>query len=287
MKATPASILGSEVYMMESEGTGRQYRITVSLPLGYSATTDERWPFNNTPDKWSVVYVLDGNWYSGMVTDMIRPTAWCGSISDAIVVGIGYPEAENPMEVIHQTFTRRAHDLTPVVDETVEKHMEDQLGRPVPNGDAANFLRFITDQLVPFIEQTYRADAVQRILVGHSYGGLFAAYSLFEAPDFFQTLIIGSPTLAYGNRFVFQQEANYAATHNSLAANVFIYVGDEEIVSIDDTTLTDTLKFAAILDSRKYEGLSITKWVFLEFNHCEVVAPGIHWGLKHALKEMA
>jgi len=113
---------------------------------------------------------------------------------------------------------------------------------------------------------------------------MFAAYSLFEAPGLFQKLVIGSPTLAYGNRFVFQQESDYAETSNSLKANVHIYVGDEEIVSFDDTTLTDTLKFAAVLESRKYEGLSITKCVFLEFNHCEVAAPGIHRGLKHALK---
>jgi len=284
MNATAASILNSETHSFTSESTGRVYRITISLPLGYAATANDSWPFNRTPETWPVVYVLDGNWYFGMVTDMIRPTSWCGSISDAIVVGIGYPEDDNPIEAFREVFTRRDHDLSPVVDETLSKEMEAQYGRPVPNGDAANFLKFIRGELVPFIEKTYRADAARRVLVGHSYGGLFAAYAMFEAPSLFQTLIIGSPSLAYGDRVVFQREATYAMTHDSLVANVFIYVGDEEIVALNDTTLTDTLRFAAILENRKYKGLSITKRVFLEFNHCEVAAPGIHWGLKCALK---
>jgi hypothetical protein len=45
-----------------------------------------------------VVYVLDGNWYAGMVAGMIRPMAWCGSTSDAIVAGIGYAEDKDPAE---------------------------------------------------------------------------------------------------------------------------------------------------------------------------------------------
>ena len=114
MNSTRASVLASEVHQMTSVNTGRMYRIAVSLPLGYAATADDDWPFNRTPDKWPVVYVLDGNWYFGMATDMIRPTSWCGSISDAIVVGIGYPEDENPIEAFREIFTRRDHDLTPV-----------------------------------------------------------------------------------------------------------------------------------------------------------------------------
>ncbi|MEM9954643.1 MAG: alpha/beta hydrolase-fold protein [Chloroflexota bacterium] len=219
-----------------------------------------------------------------MVTDIVRPTSWCGSISDAIVVGIGYPEDDNPIEAFRQTFTRRDHDLTPVVDETLAQEMAQQHGRPVPNGDAPNFLKFIQHELIPMIETSYRSDSSKRVLVGHSYGGLFASYASLQTPTLFSASIIGSPTLAYGKRFLFQQEADYATSNQTLPTSIFLYVGDEEIVSIDDTTLTDTLKFASILESRAYEGLSLSKRIFMEFNHCEVAAVGIHWGLKHALK---
>lgn len=283
MTSAAVTVLGSQMRMMESKHSGRQYRITVSLPLGYAKTPGESWPFNDTPDKWPVVYVLDGNCYFGLVTDMIRPMAWCGSTTDAIVVGIGYEEGTDPIEAFRIYFTRRNVDLTPVRDEAVEKSMEAQHKRPTPSGDAGGFLKFIQDELAPLIEQEYRADPSKRILVGHSYGALFGLYAMFEAPDLFNTLIVGSPTLTYGNRFTFQREEAFAKENKKLPAKVYLYVGEYE-EGINDTTVTDTLRLAAILQGRNYEGFSLVKHVFLDQNHCEVAAPGFQWGLKSALK---
>jgi uncharacterized protein len=284
MTAQPATILASEMHMMDSQHTGRTYRITIGLPLGYSRSPDEGWPFNKTPAKWPVVYVLDGNWYFGMVTDIIRPMAWCGSTTDAIVVGIGYAEDQDPIQAFRESFTRRDFDLTPIRDAAVEKSMEEAHKRPAPNGGAGSFHKFIKAELIPFVETEYRADPSRRILVGHSYGGLFALFSLFEAPDLFDTLIVGSPTLSYGNRFTFQREEAFAKEHNQLPAKVYLYVGDLE-EAVNDATVTDTLRLAAILQGRKYEGLSLVKQVFQDQNHCEVAAVGFQAGLKFALKK--
>jgi len=284
MAAEPATTLGSETHLMTSRHTGRIYRITISLPLGYAASPDTDWPFNNTPATWPVVYVLDGNWYSGMVTDIIRPMAWCGSTTDAIVVGIGYPEDPDPMEATRVSFVRRDHDLTPIRDEAVEQSMQKTFKRPVPNGDAGNFHRFIKEEVIPFVEQTYRAAPSKRILVGHSYGGLFALFGLFETPDLFDTLIVGSPTLSYGNRYMFQREETFAQGHTKLPITMYLYAAELE-EDLHDTTLTDTLRLAAILQSRNYEGFSLTRHVFEDQNHCEVAAPGFHAGLKRALKK--
>jgi uncharacterized protein len=284
MTPEPVTILASEKHMMDSKHTGRKYRITISLPLSYSPPLGESWPFDNAPAKWPVVYVLDANWYFGMVTDIIRPMSWCGSTTDAIVVGIGYGESNDPVEATREAFTRRDFDLTPVRDEEVEKSMTDFHKRPVPNGDAGNFHKFIRDELIPFVEENYRADSSRRILVGHSYGGLFALFGLFETPDLFDTLIVGSPTLTYGNRFTFHQEEAFAKERKPIPAKIFLFVGERE-EDLKDTTVTDTLRFAAILQGRKYEGLSLVKHVFLDQNHCEVAAPGFQAGLKFALKK--
>jgi uncharacterized protein len=284
MTATPAAILNSETHFIDSQHTGRQYRITISLPLGYAAPPGESWPFNNMPDKWSVVYVLDGNWYAGMVTDMIRPTAWCGSITDAIVVGIGYPEGNSVIDAFRASFTRRDADLTPIRDEAVEKAMEAHHKRLTPNGDSGNFLKFLQHELIPMIERDYRADPSRRILVGHSYGGLFGLFAMYEAPDLFHTLILGSPTLSYGNRYMLQREEAFAKTNKTLPARVYLFVGELEEDS-RDTTMTDTLRLAATLQGRGYEGFALMKHVFADQNHCEVAAPGFQWGLKQALKK--
>ena len=279
----PVTILGSELHMIDSQQTGRTYRITISLPLGYSKSPEQTWPFNDTPEQWPVVYVLDGNWYAGMVTGIIRPMAWCGSSSDAIVVGIGYAEGNDPIDAFYESFLRRDLDLTPVRDAAQEKSMTEGFKRPVPNGDGGNFHSFIKHELIPFIEKNYRADPAKRILVGHSYGGLFGLFGLFTTPDLFATLIIGSPTLSYGNRCAFEQEEAFAKVHKALPVKIYMYVGEYEEDS-KDTTMTDTIRIAAILQGRGYEGLALVKHVFLDQNHCEVAAPGFQWGLKYALK---
>ncbi len=279
----PVTVLSSELHMLMSKHTGRTYRITVSLPLAYSSSPGNDFPFHVAPAAWSTVYVLDGNWYASMVAGIIRPMSWCGGTSDALVVGIGYPEDSDVEESVRVSFSRRDHDLTPVYDESVEKSMSAHYKRPVPNGDAAGFHKFLKDELIPFIEQRYRANPSQRVLVGHSYGGLFALFSMFHTPDLFSTLVIGSPTLSYGNRFTFQQEEAFAREHKNLPIKIYLFVGEYE-ESAEDTTMTDTLRFAAILQGRGYEGFSLVKRVFDDQNHCEVAASGIQWGLKHALK---
>jgi predicted alpha/beta superfamily hydrolase len=294
MNNQAAVLLASTVQMITSRHTGREYRITISLPLGYAKEPGEGWPFHETPEQWPVVYVLDGDWYAALVTETIRPMAWCGSTTDAIVVGIGYPvenptqplsgrESPDPIAAFRTSFTRRNADLTPVRDEAEEKRMERNHKRSTPSGDAANFLKFIQDELVPLIEQSYRADPAKRILLGHSYGGLFALFAMFEAPDLFSTLIAGSPTLAYGNRFTFGREEAYAQAHRALPAKLYLFVGEDEEES-DDTTLTDTLRMVAILQGRHYEGFTLVKQIFLGQNHCEVAAPGFQAGLKFALR---
>lgn len=284
MTTQPATILAGETRQMVSRQSGRAYRITINLPLGYTAAPGADWPFNQNPERWPVIYVLDGNWNTGLVTDIIRPMAWCGSTTDAIVVGIGYPEDPDPLEAWRTSFTRRNLDLTPARDPDEEASMAERFKRPVPMGDASGFLSFIQRDLIPAIEQDYRADPSRRTLVGHSYGGLFGLYALFESPGLFDTLVLGSPTLSYANRLTFQREEAYAKEHKELTARLFLFAGELE-ESLENHTLTDTLRLGAILQGRGYAGFTLAHQVFADQNHCEVAAPGIQAGLKFALRK--
>ncbi len=49
--------------------------------------------------------------------------------------------------------------------------------------------------------------------------------------------------------------------------------------------LSDTIRFGAILEGRQYKGLKLTKRIFTDVKHCEVIAPGFQWGLQLALKK--
>jgi predicted alpha/beta superfamily hydrolase len=88
MTSPPPTVLASAVRMIESKQTGRQYRISISLPYAYSKSPNEGPPFDDTPAKWPVVYLLDANWNFGIVTDIVRLMALCGSgsITDAIII---------------------------------------------------------------------------------------------------------------------------------------------------------------------------------------------------------
>lgn len=283
MTVNPVTILASEVRMMESKYTGKEYRILISLPYSSFKSDQMIKVFDEPLEKWPVVYLTDGNWYFGMVKDIVHLMAWFGETADAIVVGIGYPEDPNPPEALCQSFVRRFFDLSPVRDEGWEKWFGEYVNRPLETGGGSDFLNFIKYDLIPVIEQDFQADPQKRILAGHSAGGIFTAFALFEEPDLFDTYIIGSPSFEYGDRFLFKREELYAKRHKRLAAKVHLWVGERE-ESSDYTGLSDLIRFGAILENRKYKGLKLVKQIFPDLSHCEVVAPGFQAGLKMALK---
>lgn len=57
---------------------------------------------------------------------------------------------------------------------------------------AANFLKFLSDELLPYVQTKYRT-LPYTVLIGHSLGGRFALYSFLNRPDLFNAIITGSP----------------------------------------------------------------------------------------------
>ena len=61
------------------------------------------------------------------------------------------------------------------------------------SGGADHFLAFIEHELFPLVEKEYRVDTSDRGLIGSSYGGLFAAWTMVNRPELFQRYISGLP----------------------------------------------------------------------------------------------
>jgi predicted alpha/beta superfamily hydrolase len=282
-KPPSVTLLATERQTLKSDVTGKEYEISIALPYTYEPDTLQGGPFSRSLAAYPVVYLTDSNWHFGMVTDMVREMAWCGRTLDAIVVGIGYPEADSPQESWRVAAQFRADDLTPIQSDTEEKDGAAGLSRPVKTGGGGNFLAFLKTILIPHIERQYKADPARRILVGHSYGGLFALFALLRDASLFRTYISASPYLRRQDPSIFTIEREYAAIHSELEAQLYLAAGDLE-ESVEDTTLTDMYRLAAILKSRNYSGFSLTTQLFADNNHCEVVAPALHAGLKMALK---
>ena len=269
---------------MKSKITKRTYRISISLPLASFETSNRSWPFDNPLKKYPVVYLTDANYYFGMVTEMTRAMSWCGATTDAIIVGIGYPENANPPEAWRDAVVGRNYDFTPAVDEETDVEDSKWLKRKVVTGGAPKFLQFIKQELIPAIEKDFPADPKKRVIAGHSLGGLFTAYALFTEPTLFDTFLICSPSLYMHDRIILKLEEQYAKRHKRLAAKVYLSVGELEENS-QNTMVRDVIQLAAALQSRKHKGSTLRKQIFLDLNHCDVVAPGFQAGLKFALKK--
>jgi predicted alpha/beta superfamily hydrolase len=169
---------------------GEERPILVHLPRSYSAASSTRYP---------VLYLLDGDAHFATVTAMVDFLAGNGRAPEMIVVGI--PNTRD-----------RTHDLTPATDSGVVKFAmspgsRDTVSQRFPTaGGAPKMQAFLTTELAPWIESRYRV-APYRVLVGHSFGGLFAVDALTRAPRSFNAYVAISPSLWWDHgRYVKQVE---------------------------------------------------------------------------------
>ncbi len=248
-----AALLSTEVRILTAPAIPQDYRISIAFPRSYTSHPERLYP---------TIYVTDAIIFFGMITDTTRAMTLCGQFPDTIVVGIGYPVNDTLDETMTQWEDLRARDLTPIAD----------LSHGPQTGGAPAFLSFIQTDLIPMIEREYRADPTNRVLAGFSYGGLFVLHALFHQPHLFKSYVAGSPPLTFGNSVTFTDEAEYAAAHTDLAVNLYFGVGGEE-EGADDPMVSEYYKFAARLQSRRYEEFSLTTHVFENCTHCAAPAP--------------
>lgn len=269
-----AVIEGSKVHVLRSELTGKDYLISVGLPYGYRDETEKKWP---------VVYIMDGNFYFGMATEIVRSMAWCGPTSDAIVVGIGYATGTQMDEAWLDRLAMRMDDLTPVRDEEQEKKRQENWERSVRTGGAVNFLEFIDADVMSLVESNYRVDKNERTLAGHSQGGSFTLFAMFQYPGQFRNYIASSPSIYWKGQVMLEIEKLFASEHSVLPAKLFLSMGELEKEDEDDDSYEGMLRLFDQLESREYEQFEMVKKIFPDEDHCTVIAPSLAAGLKLAL----
>jgi len=117
-------------------------------------------------------------------------------------------------------------------------------------GGQVAFLDFICLQLIPFIETTFGADPLRRILLGHSHGGSFVLYALFNevaADRHFSAYLASDASIGCMNDTVYGWESAYAAANTALAVRLHVayaYAGN-----------VANGPFAAQVQARQYTGL--------------------------------
>lgn len=255
----PFEIPRSTVIPIVDPNNDRNYEIYVKTPRSY----------NNTKKVYPVIYLTDAMYTFQIVSGATRYPMTIKKMEEAIIVGISWDKN------IHST-PSRTRDYTPTVRSNW-KHV---------TGGAEDHAKFIRDMIFKEVETRYRADPTQRTYIGNSLGGLFGAYILFTHGDMFQNYILGSPSLWYDNRVIFEIEEIYYAENKSLPANVFITIGNLESpkyqgASWEHDMVKDTRNFYKQLNKRGYTGLNLKLLVIDEANH-ETAFPttaiqGLYW----------
>jgi hypothetical protein len=197
-----------------------------------------------------VLYVLDGDALFPLVTDTYRMLGFGLLRDEVIIVGIGYPDRRYAFWS-DAYYANRTRDYTPKPTQPPSPLRFTGFGEEP--GGAAAFLRVIREELFPFIDANYRTAAGARAILGHSYGGLFATYVLTHQPETFQKYAIGSPSLWFDDGVAFKWEADYAAAHTDLAAEVYMYCGslEEEVMTVLPKQFWERLR------TRGYAGLTL------------------------------
>lgn len=200
--AAPVSLPRTSVHVVESKANGVGYKLYVALPRGYE-DSDERYP---------VIYLLDADYSFAIARNVVEHLADRDHLRWAIVVGIAYDGPDRYR-------LNRTRDYTPLhaprggYGPEYQKH----------SGGGPAFREFLRSELLPFVEKRWRTTD-ERVLVGHSYGGLFASWTLLTSPQLFDRYIIVSPSLWYADRWIFGRKS--AAAKRPL--RVYLTVGSLE-----------------------------------------------------------
>jgi len=177
-----------------SDTLGEQRELLIHLPSEYDPS-----------QKYPVMYVLDGTSQDFRIARIAEILNRAEVIQDMIIVGI--PN------------TNRNRDLTPhyILQETD--------GDIFGKGD--EFLSFLANEVVPFIESKYPVNQY-RMLAGHSRGGLFAFYAHLEQPELFDATFCFSPAFWRDNSILLEKAQLFYSSIRKENPFIFMSLGSEE-----------------------------------------------------------
>jgi predicted alpha/beta superfamily hydrolase len=265
----PLQIPGIEVQLLHSAILDRDLQLFIKLPWSYERS-DKAYPvlFTTDANRSFPIYAT-----TSLIFETPRP-----DIPEILIVGIGYCLDAARVKGLAQWAVWRTLDLTPISRPEEDQWWAERLSTllqgesiEVHTGGAEKFLSAIRDEIIPFIETSYRVSSEDRGLAGYSDGGLFNLYALFHQPELFTRYFAGSPSM--WNQVSIDEEA-YASTHTDLPAKLLITAGEKE-----SDLLENIPPFVSKLQSRNYPGLDLTVHTFADVGHAAAMPVAISWAL--------
>ena len=227
-KEEMVTIENSVAYSISSSHTGNKYNLQILYPEDYDPSIG-----------YQTIYLLDGDWYFNELADVVK----LKYPSEIILIGIGY-KSEN----------KRNTDYSYPADDFLSN-----------SGGGKNYIRFLNNELIPFIENDLSIKSSETTICGHSLGGYFALYQLFQQdhPSPFDNIITASPSLFWSEAYLLDLENQYSNINDTLNKKLFNTIGDLEGVTMN--TMFDA--FNKKIKSSNYTGLSFDYVRFYNTSH--------------------
>ncbi len=264
-----------ETHLIPSKFVKQTYKVQVMRPAQKRGETT----------RFPVVYVTDGN----LVFDMFKGISYLIQSPAGvrfILVGIGYPSDSPQAGAL-----LRARDLTfPGYPKLVLKRppIEGALAAEPGTKDfmgAPEFQQFIAQELIPLIDREYPTVPGDRTYFGHSGGGGFGLYTLFNKTDLFKRYIISSPGLIYNGvapggakydnyEFALEEARKFMAGGRSLdGVKIYMSAGSAEEFEpgLAQWQLTSSVyRMERLLRASSIPGLDLTTEIFPGETHATV-----------------
>jgi len=278
--APGVTIPHTEVHALHSEHVDADFEVWIAHPVAGVMPLP--------PGPHGVLYVLDANLFFGTAVEMTRIMSQLyGELPPLVVVGIAYPTDDPALQA-----ELRARDFTPTVDSGFEEMAKNMPGAREPTlpegrrlGGAGRFLRFLREEVRPFVEDRVPVAEGGRILFGSSLGGLFVVHAFLESPESFDSYIATSPALWWGDGALFDREAERAGASEDIDVDLVLAVGgleeDPRVPMLSQfKMITNVDALAERLRTRGYESLRLSKLVLEGESHTSVVPVALTRGLK-------
>ncbi len=238
-----------------------RYRIYTAIPK-HSTTTDT----------YAILYLLDANAQFPLALNLY--SEHFSHSKNLIIVGIGYntPLAYHTPWRTYDYLPKINHSISPQAPNHRDSMQSIQESHSYEGGGAEDFYHFLYKEVITPMHKQYH---IQRSsFFGHSFGGVFCLYVLFNHPQTFDNYICASPSLWWKNAAFIPEDLHIKSPIRSIA----ITLGTLESPSKRGNMTIDSKTLASVL-MRDNPDIPIVFKTFANKTHGTVIPDAITFAL--------
>lgn len=206
-----------------------------------------------------VVFVTDADNILEPAVEAASGLAAEGRLPSLLLVGAAYGGG------FRSPVNRRGRDYTPTA-------MAGEDG----TGGAGAFLRFLREELWPWLEARGGVGVADAAVFGHSIGALLALTDLWSGRRLFSRYVVSAPSVWYDERSILAIGRRHRDLVEELPVRLFLGVGTEDTPSMH----ADLALLEAQLEERPYRGLVVERARFAGRDHYDAVPDALRAGLE-------